>query len=141
VNVEIIRDAVLDLRAKGASIILSTHDMNIAETLCQALCMVSRGKKVLDGTPDSIRAQYGQDILRVKTADGAAVLEGLPFIESVRDLGNTQEFRLQKNGDPQAILGELMKRTRIQAFEVARPSLHDIFVRTVRGENGGHGDA
>ncbi len=141
VNVEIIRDAILELRANGSSIILSTHDMNIAETLCETLCMISQGKKVLDGTPDSIRGQYGQDVLRVKTADGAAAVGGLPFLESVRDLGNAQEIRLQKDGDPQVILGELMRRTRIESFEITRPSLHDIFIRIVRGENGGVPDA
>jgi ABC-2 type transport system ATP-binding protein len=101
--------------------------MATAERLCDRIFMIFRGKKVLDGTLTEIQAQYGADTVRVRSDGGRAALEGLPGIDRVVDHGNLQEVRM--SGDPQALLAALVQRTRVQQFEVTRPSLHDIFVR------------
>jgi ABC-2 type transport system ATP-binding protein len=92
--------------------------------------MIFRGRKVLDGSLDEIQAQYGFDTIRLKTAAGVAALAGIPGVQSVNDYGQLQEVRLA--GDPQPFLQALAARTRVDHFEVARPSLHDIFVRIAR---------
>jgi ABC-2 type transport system ATP-binding protein len=127
VNAETLKDAILSLRDRGTTIVFSTHDMSAAERLCDRLFMIFRGRKVLDGTLAEIQAQYGADTIRVRTSDGRAALDGLPGVERVVDHGNLQEVRLQ--GDPQAFLRALAARTTVQQFEIARPSLHDLFVR------------
>ena len=88
------------------------------------------GEALLDGPLAEIQAQYGQDTIRLRLARGAADLAGLPGIESVNDHGNFQDVRI--TGDPQAFLQALVQRTRVHQFEVATPSLHDIFVRIAR---------
>lgn len=127
VNAEIVKDAVLDLRRGGTTIVFSTHDMRAAEKLCDRIFMIFKGKKVLDGTLDEIQARYGHDTIVVRTAGGRAALDGLIAPEAVNDLGNEQELRLQ--GDAQAFLIALAARTEVRRFEIVRPSLHDIFVR------------
>ena len=127
VNSEVLRDAVLDLKKAGTTIVFSTHDMQVAERLCDRIFMIYKGQKVLDGTLDEIQSMYGFDTVRLETDLGVEALEGLPGIDGVTDLGNHQEVRC--SGDPQALLESLLARTRITHFEVARPSLHDIFVR------------
>jgi ABC-2 type transport system ATP-binding protein len=127
VNAEVLKDAVLELKKAGTTIVFSTHDMGVAERLCDRIFMIFKGRKVLDGTLDEIQSEYGYDTIRLRTDDGAAALEGLPGIDEVNDQGNLQEVIWR--GDSQALLEALMARTRIQHFEVARPSLHDIFVR------------
>jgi ABC-2 type transport system ATP-binding protein len=129
VNAEIIRTTVLELRRQGTTVILSTHDMSLAETLCDFILMIFQGRKVLDGTLASIQDQYGANTVRVRTADGAGATRGLPGISAVHDLGQIQELRLDQGVDPQQVLAGLLQRTRIVSFEVARPSLHDIFVQ------------
>jgi ABC-2 type transport system ATP-binding protein len=129
VNQEALKDAVLSLRKDGATVIFSTHDMDVAERMCDTIFMIYRGKKVLDGTLDSIQARYGEDTVRVRTGAGKDGLEDLPGVERVNDFGRTQELRLSPGTDPQAILRELVSRTRVELFELAHPSLHDIFVR------------
>lgn len=131
VNMEVIRAAVLELRTRGATVILSTHDMNIAEKMCDFIFMIHRGHKVLDGTLASIQEAYGNDTLRVRTEAGMAAVKGLEGIEAVNDFGQLQELRLQRDCDPQEILKIIMARTRIWSFEVGKPSLHDIFIRIV----------
>src|SRR3954463_7459912 len=65
VNAEVMRDAILDLRKDGTTVIFSTHDMAVAEKMCDFVFMIYKGKKVLDGTLESIQDAYGEDTLRV----------------------------------------------------------------------------
>ncbi len=129
VSAQSIREAILELRRGGATVVLSTHDMGVAETMCDRILMIFRGKKVLDGTLASIQEQYGTGMLRVSTENGAACLDGIPGVEHVRDLGQIQELRLAKSTDPQGILRALISRTRVTGFSITKPSLHDIFIR------------
>jgi ABC-2 type transport system ATP-binding protein len=129
VSADLIRAALLDLRRRGTTIILSTHDMNLAETMCDYICMIFQGRKVLDGTLASIQDQYGDDTIRVSSEGGGAALKDLDGVEQVRDLGHVQEIRLARGADPQDLLRALLGRTRITSFSIVKPSLHDIFVR------------
>ena len=129
VNADLVRDAIMDLRRRGATVILSTHDMRIAETMCDSIFMIFRGKKVLDGTLESIQSEYGNDTIRVSLEGGAAAVEELPGVEEIRDLGQVQELRISRECDTQEVLRMLMERTRIDSFAVTKPALHDIFVR------------
>jgi ABC-2 type transport system ATP-binding protein len=91
--------------------------------------MIYRGRKVLDGTLASIQDQYGEDTIRVTAEGGAAAIGDLPGVEQVRDLGQVQELRLARGADPQAALRALIERARVTSFSLAKPSLHDIFLR------------
>lgn len=139
VNAEVLRDAVLAERARGATVVLSTHDMSIAEKMCDRIFMIFRGKKVLDGTLEEIQAKYGVDTVMVKTEDGPKALEGIAEVASVVDHGNFQEVRL--SGDPQVFLRRLLERSAVSRFEVTRPSLDEIFKRIARpgSEEEAHG--
>jgi len=129
VSADGLRSAILDLRRRGATVILSTHDMSVAESMCDYIFMICRGRKVLDGTLASIQEQYGNDTIRVSAEGGVDRMLGLPNVEKVRDFGQVQELRMSRGCDPQEVLRTLMARTRITSFSVTRPSLHDIFVR------------
>jgi ABC-2 type transport system ATP-binding protein len=129
VNVEAIKNAVLDLRAQGATVIFSTHDMNVAEKMCDFIFMIFKGKKVLDGTLVAIQDEYGSDTLRVRTEGGISTLKGLSGVEKITDFGQLQELRITPNNDHQKILSEIISRTRVYSFELAKPTLYDIFLR------------
>jgi len=129
VSADLMRDSILDLRRRGVTVILSTHDMHVAETMCDAIFMIFRGKKVLDGTLDEIQSRYGNDTIRISIDGGSRALDGFPGVEKVHDLGQIQELRLSPGSDPQQVLRALIGRARVNSFSVTRPSLHDIFVR------------
>ncbi|UCC49974.1 MAG: ATP-binding cassette domain-containing protein [Gemmatimonadota bacterium] len=129
VNTDALREAVLDLQAAGATVIFSTHDMNVAEKMCDFIFMIFKGGKVLDGTLAAIQDQYGSDTIRIRAEDGSAALQGLAGVEKISDFGQVQELRVAPDRDPQEILSAIMARTRVRSFELAKPSLHDIFVR------------
>lgn len=132
VNAEVLREAVLDLRRDGTTVLFSTHDMGMAEKLCDFVCMIYKGQKVLDGTLESIQDAYGSDTLRVRLDGTAASLDALPGVERAADFGRWHELRLAPGADPQALLARLMERGNVRHFELARPTLHDIFVRIAR---------
>jgi ABC-2 type transport system ATP-binding protein len=136
INAEVLREAVLGLRRDGATVIFSTHDMAVAEKMCDFIFMIHKGRKVLDGTLASIQDAYGSDTVRVRLEGDAsgserypAGLAGLPGVAAVRDFGRMQELRLAPGADAQRLVSLLLERGRLLQFEVARPTLHDIFVR------------
>jgi ABC-2 type transport system ATP-binding protein len=135
VNADLIRNVILDLRKQGSTIVFSTHDMGVAERMCDFIFMIYKGKKVLDGTLESIQQQFGQDTLRIQTEGGMQVLGGLKGIEKINDFGQIQELKMAAGTDPQAILADLLAKTRVRKFEISSPSLHDIFVRIAGPEN------
>jgi ABC-2 type transport system ATP-binding protein len=133
VNMDVLRDAILDLRRDGATVIFSTHDMGVAEKMCDFIFMIYQGKKVLDGTLEKIQDTYGNDTVRVLLEGNSnGPLEDIPGVARTTDFGRYQELRLAPGTDSQELLARLMARGRVRHFELARPTLHDIFVRIAR---------
>ena len=134
VSTDELREAILALRENGTTIIFSTHDMSMAEQMCDALLMIYKGRKVLDGTLDHIKEEYGTDTIRVRI-EGSRLEEGsIPHVEKIVDFGRLQELKIQPDADSQAILQHLASRGRVHHFEIMQPTLHDIFVRIARPE-------
>ena len=131
VNMDVLREEVLNLRRDGATVIFSTHDMAVAEKMCDFIFMIYKGQKVLDGTLESIQDAYGSDTVRVHL-EGRPDLDGLPGVAKVTDFGRWRELRLEPGTDPQGVLSVLIQRGPVRHFELTRPTLQDIFVRIAR---------
>jgi len=129
VNMDVLRQEVLELRRMGKTIIFSTHDMAVAERMCDFIFMIFNGEKVLDGSLDSIQEKYGQDTIRVSVEGNGYDPTAIPGVLKVNDFGRFQELRLTPDADSQQVLKELMAHGRVNHFEQTTPSLHDIFVR------------
>ncbi len=129
VNMEVIREVILDLRRQGTTVIFSTHDMPVAEKMCDSIFMIYKGRKVLDGTLTAIQDSYGTDTVKVELEGEGHDLGSLPGVLKVVDFGRLQELRLERGADTQQLLAVLLTRGRVRHFELGRPSLHDIFVR------------
>jgi ABC-2 type transport system ATP-binding protein len=138
VNADVLREAILELRKEGTTVIFSTHDMAVAEKMCDFIFMIYQGRKVLDGTLEAIKDQYGSDTVRVQLEEGGE-LDHLPGVLKATDYGRYQELRLDPHADPQELLARLVQRGRVRLFELARPTLQDIFIRIARpDENKAH---
>jgi len=134
VNAEILKESLLEFQKNGATVIFSTHDMNMAEKMCDYIFMIHKGEKVLDGTLQNIQDKYGNDTIRLQTESGISELTGIEGIEKINDYGQVQELRLSAGTETQDILANVMKKTRVLKFEVTKPSLHDIFIRIAAPE-------
>jgi ABC-2 type transport system ATP-binding protein len=136
INVEAVRKVLLELVRAGTTVLFSTHDMSVAEALCDWILMIYKGRKVLDGSLRQIQQERGGDVLRVRLdwPNGSdRQLRDLPGVAKVTDLGNVQELGLSAGADRQQILQLLMQRGKVEHFELTHPSLRDIFLQIAGG--------
>jgi ABC-2 type transport system ATP-binding protein len=137
INAQALKDTVVDLRKKGTTVIFSTHLMENAERLCDSVCIISRGEKVLDGTVNGVKAEHGGNNVALALADGSAeaagrVLREQNYLAKVDDNNRFYEIALQRDAAPQALLRALVQAgVGIQRFELVQPSLHQIFLEKV----------
>lgn len=128
VNMEVLRDAVLQLRDAGTTVIFSTHDMSMAEQMCDRVCMIFQGRKVLDGSIEQIGHEYGEPRLRVRLSDRTPLPDQLPGVLERIDRGRSTDLVLAKDAVRRDILNRLIQAGDVEHFEMVKPSLHDIFV-------------
>lgn len=131
VGVNLMRDVLLDLRRQGRTLLLSSHQMETVERLCDAIALVSRGEKILDGEVAEVKRRYGKNTVVLAYEGDGAFLSSIPGVQKVGDFGRYVEVTMTDGGDPQAILREASARLKLSRFEVVEPSLHDIFVERV----------
>ena len=133
VNVDIMKDTILELRGANKTIILSTHQMEIAEKLCDDVCMIDRSRKVLDGRMREIRRSFALNAVSVRFEGSDELLNDPEIVTSVRQVGEDFEVLLEPGANPQTLLKRLVDSgVVISKFELVEPSLHDIFVAKVR---------
>lgn len=135
VNANLLKDILLELRRSGKTILFSTHRMEEAERLCDHVCLIDHGHKVLDGQLAAIRSAAGKSTLRVDYRGDSAVLRQAPGVVQADDFGNYAELRLapgaQSSAAVAAILRFLAPKLEITRFELLEPSLNQIFLDTV----------
>ena len=139
VNSQMLRDTVLDARRRGKTILFSTHIMEHAEKLCDRLCIIARGKKLIDGTLSEVKQRHGGKhlIIMFDGSQGAArqIFADQRLVARIQDFGQQAELELAPGADAQEILRELVNSgARLARFELASPSLHKIFVDLVGPE-------
>ena len=116
----------LEEKAKGKTIILSTHQMEIAEKLCDDVCMINRSRKVLDGRLRDIRRSFSQNAVAVRLEGADRFPNDAELIASVREVGEEFEVLLNPGANPQTLLKRLVDSGAvISKFELVEPSLHD----------------
>ena len=131
VAVNVMRDVFVDLRRQGKTVVLSSHQMETVERLCDGIALIHRGRKVLEGPVSEVKSRHGKNTIVLAYEGDGAFLAGLPGVQKVSDFGRYVEIRMTDGADPQAILSEATTRVRVSRFEVVEPSLHDIFVERV----------
>jgi ABC-2 type transport system ATP-binding protein len=136
VSVDTLREAIVELRSRGKTIFFSTHVMEQAERLCDRIVLINKGRSVISGPLEELQTTYGS---RAVTAEFDAELdpEFVPAGTRVRTrYPRSLELQLEEGTETGKVLDELRGRGTLRRFEVARPSLHSIFVDLVKGETG-----
>ena len=133
VNVDLMKETILELKGGNKTIILSTHQMEIAEKLCDDVCMINRSRKVLDGRLRDIRRSFSLNAVAVRFEGGNGFPPDPELIASIREVGEEYEVLLNPGANPQTLLKRLVdSEVVISKFELVEPSLHDIFIQKVR---------
>ena len=135
VNLEFVRDVILDLKRRGRTVVFSTHQMDEAEKLCDRIFMILAGRKVLDGSLDEVRTGRDQMALVEYRGEGGFLQRDADVLR-VNDYGQYSEISLRPGAEPSALLRRMAERLQVLRFELRQPTLHEIFVRTVRDGGG-----
>lgn len=134
VNTAQLREALLELRDRGRTIIFSTHQLATAEQLCDTVAIIDHGRVVIAGPTLDVRRSTGNQVVRVATAQGddAAWLAALPGVAVTRRGADYTELRVAPGANPQDVLRAAVARGQdVLRFEVADPSLEEVFVDRV----------
>jgi ABC-2 type transport system ATP-binding protein len=132
VNAELMMDVLHELKAAGRTIILSTHQMEQAERLCDDICLINKSRKVLDGGLREVKHAAGRRAVALRAENVDGVLDDRSLVAGVRNLGDYSEVLLAEGADEQEVLRRLVAGgARVTRFESVEPSLHDIFIQKV----------
>ena len=131
-NTQMVKDLMREEKARGTAIIMSTHQMNQAEELCDRILLMNKGKIMLSGPIQEIRRQFARPEILVKSS--APLPQNIPGILRVEMENHHQRAFLEPGASPQAVLSELVQRgILLDQFEVAQPTLDEIFIQVVTG--------
>jgi ABC-2 type transport system ATP-binding protein len=134
VNMVLVRNLLRDLKDEGRTILLSTHMMGEAERMADEIVLIHRGKVVLEGALEEVRASFGRNTLHLEFEGDGAFLAQLPQVRRASIVNNAAELSLAEEADPQQVLQAVMGRLRIRRFEMGTPSLEEIFIDKVGEE-------
>ncbi len=135
VNTMQLKDVLVGLRAAGKSILFSTHRMDQVEKLCDSICLINRGKAVLQGSLSEVKNGNGRRFVQIDYEGDGSCLAGNPLVDSLNDYGNHAELRLKPGADSQELLQTAMRQLRVLRFQVMDPSLEQIFIERIAGKH------
>ena len=136
INTQLLKDIIIGMKDEGRTVVLSTHLMDQVEKLCERICLINKGRKVLEGPLADIKRQFSRDVVSMRFSGNARDLESFPGVAHVRTFGQELSVTLQPQVNPNDLLRHAVDRGNVERFEIGEMSLHDIFITKVR-ERGG----
>jgi ABC-2 type transport system ATP-binding protein len=132
VNVELLKEIVLELKAAGKTIIFSTHQMEVAERICDDICLINRSRKVLDGPIREVKKGFGRNAVALRIEGDDGVLNDPALVSKIERHADEVEVLLAEGASAQTLLRRLIESgATIGKFEMIEPSLNDIFIAKV----------
>jgi ABC-2 type transport system ATP-binding protein len=132
INVELLKQIILDLKSAGKTIIFSTHQMEVAEKICDDICLLNRSRKVLEGRLRQVKESFGRNSVALRIAGGESVLHDRTLVSNVEQHSDEVEVLLAPNASAQELLSKLVSAgASVMKFELVEPSLNDIFIQKI----------
>lgn len=136
INVGLLKEIVLELKASGKTIIFSTHQMEVAERICDDICLINRSRKVLDGSLRQVKQSFGRNAVALRLEGGDEVLKNPALVSKVTEHSDEIEALLAEGASAQELLRQLVASgAKVTKFELVEPSLNDIFIIKVGEAN------
>jgi len=131
-NQELFRDLLLDYRSRGKSVVLSTHGMELAERMCDHICLISHGRAVLDGELKGIKRQIGGNSFRLVADGDLERLKTMPEVEQATIKDNVVKLMLRPEAQGSETLRRMVEFLNVHEFRSEEPELEQIFLKAVR---------
>ena len=133
VNVNLIKNIMLDLRSRGKAIMFSTHMMDAAEKLCDEVLMINKGNKVLDGKLSEILKEYGKNSVHIEFNGNGKIFDNLESVEKVDHYANYVEVDMKDGHSASGLLKQLVDKIEVTSMQTSRSSLNEIFISLAGG--------
>ena len=137
INAQALKDTIIDLKRRGKTVIFSTHIMDNAERICDSVCIIARGEKVLDGSIAAIKDSHGRRNIALALEGGSSngvgeIFADRKLVQRVDDSNRYFEVELVPGADAQELLHRIVATGAvIERFELVQPSLHQVFLERV----------
>jgi ABC-2 type transport system ATP-binding protein len=131
INVNLIKTFMADFRARGKTIVFSTHVLEQAEKLCDEICLLTRAKKILEGPMKELKRRFAQNLLRVSTDASAEELSRIPGIQSVKAVNGGFHVGLAPGAEARAVIPKIFETHRVDSFSEQEPDLEEIYLKAV----------
>ncbi len=132
VNVGLLKEIVLELKASNKTIIFSTHQMEVAEQICDDICLINRSRKVLEGSIREVKRGFSRHAVALRIDGGDGVLDDTSLVANVKPHADEIEVLLAEGASAQTLLRRLIDSgATVGKFEMIEPSLNDIFIAKV----------
>lgn len=134
VNQDVFKGLIREMQDAGKTILLSAHQMNVVEELCDSIFLINRGRRVLYGTLEDIKRNFEDSVVSVTHAPG----EDTSFVDRIEGAAVTERgrtrmvFRYSGSAPPRDVIAELTDHLNVMEITFTKPPLHDIFIQTVR---------
>lgn len=130
-NIELLREMILEEKEAGTTVIFSTHMLAEADKICDSICLIEGGEIILDGALSDVRTQFALQSVRVAWEGGLEPPADLPGVEDRHFAEGTWELKLVEGTDPRSLLPKLIAAGPLTLFAANRPSLYEIFLSAV----------
>jgi ABC-2 type transport system ATP-binding protein len=131
INSRLLKDLIVEQRATGTTVILSTHRMEEVETMCESICLMSRGRAVLSGRLKDIKARHGRNTIAVEHESGPGRLNGIPGVQACEEGGRGAKLRLEAAADAQRVMRMVLDRVEVSSMYLDEPHIEDLYLETV----------
>lgn len=132
INQQMVRDILSEMVAKEKLVLLSTHQMEVADELCQSILLINNGTEVLKGSLSTIKKNFGGGIYRIEFTGDVAALKTIPLAEVIRENGKSAEVKLKNNAEPSEFLKCAVDKVKVTHFSEVEPTLNKIFLQSIK---------
>ncbi|MBN2366575.1 MAG: ATP-binding cassette domain-containing protein [Calditrichaeota bacterium] len=131
-NQDLIKNKLFRLRDEGKTILISTHQLAEAESMCDQFVMIHQGKMVLQGSLEKIRKNFYQNMIILEMHQNPDILKKLPHVKKIDISDSLVHLYLDGNAPVKDVMQQIINLADVQRLEIHRPSLHDIFIQTIK---------
>lgn len=134
INQDLFRDMIMQLRDQGTTVLLSAHQMNVVQELCDGIFLIDKGQSVLHGTLEEIRDQHEENSVVISFTSENGLVDYLQNLDHTRELSinaNTAKLKLHTQIEPNDFVAKINGLCTLKGITIEKPSLHEIFIATV----------
>ena len=135
INQQVIRETILSFVDEGKLMILSTHQMEIAEKMCSDILLINKGKEVCKGSLSQLKRNFGGNMVELGFEGNREIIKNLSYVKGIDNYNNFAEVQLEDSVEPYVFLRDIADKIKVNHFKIVEPTLNKIFIDMIKQSN------